>query len=179
MGRAPRAQRGAGVFDDTDEERAAAGGGEERPPELLAEYKAIELLARREHSRAELEDKLGKRGFDADAVALALDTLAERGWQSDERFAELFVQQRANKGKGPRLVRQELLKRGIDSSLASRSLRETEVCWEEVAAVVLGARFVPGDDYARMRRFLEQRGFESAQARRAIEALQSGEDAFD
>ncbi|MGB0865860.1 MAG: regulatory protein RecX [Granulosicoccaceae bacterium] len=162
-------------FDDQPSEVGDYSTAEkkERPPELLAEYKAIELLARREHSRVELEDKLGKREFSSEAIEIALDALAERGWQSDERFAELFIEQRANKGKGPRLVRQELIKRGIDSALASQCLRDTEVDWEQVADRVLANRFGADGDYAKMRRFLEQRGFESSQARHAIRQLQS------
>lgn len=160
-------------FDDLEANSGSiVSPKKERPPEQLAEMKAMEFLARREHSRAELEEKLGKREFSDEAIAIAIDSLAERGWQSDERFAELFIEQRANRGKGPRLVRHELTRRGIASSLASTAMRDTEVVWEEVAIRTVARKFRLDADYAKMRRFLEQRGFDSAMARIAIKHLQ-------
>lgn len=155
---------------------SASSSSKERPPEQLAEAKAMEFLARREHTRAELEDKLSKREHSPEAIAIALDSLAERGWQSDQRFAELFVEQRANRGKGPRLVRYELIKRGVSSGDAADAMSSTEVDWYQVAGRTLSNRFTMGGDYAKMRRFLEQRGFDSAQARAAINTLIQPED---
>lgn len=164
------------MFDDLEAKRSeAVPERKERPPEQLAEIKAIEFLARREHTRMELEEKLAKREFPAEAIEIAIDSLAQRGWQSDERFAELFIEQRANKGKGPRLVRHELTKRGISSSLAYDAMRDTEVDWEEVANRTVARRFTADADYAKMRRFLESRGFDSAMSRNAIKQLQQAE----
>jgi len=161
------------MFDDVETDGSdSVPVRKERPPEQLAEIKAIEFLARREHTRAELEEKLAKREFSAEAIEIAIDSLAARGWQSDERFAELFIEQRANKGKGPRLVRHELTKRGISSSMAFDAMRDTEVDWEEVANRTVAKRFRADADYAKMRRFLEGRGFDSAMARHAIKQLQ-------
>ena len=58
--------------------------------------KAMDFLARREYGRGELENKLCKAGFDAEAVAKALAHLTDEGLQSDERFAESFMQSRIN-----------------------------------------------------------------------------------
>ncbi|MBI3145525.1 MAG: recombinase RecX, partial [Pseudogulbenkiania sp.] len=50
--------------------------------------RAVDLLSRREHSRRELERRLAPFADSAEQLAALLDELAERGWQSDNRFAE-------------------------------------------------------------------------------------------
>ncbi len=162
-------------FDDAKADDASVPSRKELPPEKLAEHKAIDLLSRREHTRAELETKLSKRDFSAEAIEIAIDILVARGWQSDERFAELFIEQRANRGKGPRMVRHELAKRGVSSSLAAIALENTEVDWQEIANSSIAKKFRVGDDYVKMRRFMEQRGFDASQARKAIQLLQQPE----
>lgn len=157
----------AGLFDDDP----PANQTPEIPPEKLAEYKAVELLVRREHTRAELARKLRKRDHSSEAIEIALDVVAERGWQSDRRFAELFVQQRTNRGNGPQFIQQELRKRGVSSADNDWAMSGAEADWEQVAAHALANRFMIGDDYGKMRRFLERRGFDSSQARFAIKAL--------
>jgi len=149
-------------FDDPKDKRK----GDEIPPEIRAEVKAVELLARREHTRAELIEKLSKREHTREAIEIALDELAARNLQSDARFAELYIEQLARKGKGPRFVQRELYKRGVDSSDSAHAMNTTDVEWQEVADRALATRFCAGADYAKMRRFMEQRGFDSAQARK-------------
>lgn len=50
--------------------------------------RAIDLLARGEHTRAELLDKLQGRGKAGVVVAGILDELAAQGLQSDARLTE-------------------------------------------------------------------------------------------
>ena len=50
--------------------------------------RALSLLARREHSRAELERKLADHVAEGEDVASILDELAAKGWLSDARYAE-------------------------------------------------------------------------------------------
>ncbi|NBB91208.1 MAG: regulatory protein RecX, partial [Spirochaetes bacterium] len=52
-----------------------------------ATEKAIELLARSEHSRFLLSRKLLQREFPEGVIRDALDRLAERGYLDDRRFA--------------------------------------------------------------------------------------------
>lgn len=79
---------------------------------------AMDLLARREHSRAEIAEKLQRKypelvqHFDE-----VLDQLEEDGLLSDERFAEAYVRYRRSRGFGPLLIRQELRGKGIDATL--------------------------------------------------------------
>ena len=70
-------------------------------------------MARREHSRLELQRKLKARGHDAAEVSGVLDELAERHLQSDERYVEVYVRSRAARGYGPQRIALELKQRGL------------------------------------------------------------------
>ncbi|MDX1626605.1 MAG: RecX family transcriptional regulator, partial [Wenzhouxiangellaceae bacterium] len=59
------------------------GKGADRRVEIRES--AIRLLARREHSRRELDRKLRQRGWDGEDVEIVLDELDEAGLQSDRR----------------------------------------------------------------------------------------------
>ena len=101
----------------------------------------MDLLARREHSRLELERKLEARGLESGAVAQALDELECDGLLDDGRFAESFVAARARKGQGPVRIRAELRERGVDEADTARGLAEAGADWNEIAARARSKRF--------------------------------------
>lgn len=126
--------------------------------------KAAALLARREHSRSELRDKLLQRGYEEDAVDAVLDAFAERGWQSDVRFTEVFVRGRRARGEGPLRIAYALRRRGIDDGLIEESLALPDEVWVEAARHAWRKRFAgerPHDmrQRAQQERFLYHRGF--------------------
>jgi regulatory protein len=142
------------------------------------ERAALDLLARREHSRRELERKLGARGFAEEIVTPALDALEESGELASARFTESFIRARAAKGQGPARIRAELAERGIDREQAAELLNAAGIDWAAVASSVRDKRFGaarPTDfkERARQARFLEYRGFDRGQIGRA---LGSGDD---
>ena len=127
---------------------------------------AMNLLARREHARAELERKLDNRGFDSRLVQVVLDELACEGLQSDTRFAESLVASAARRGTGPAHARMKLRQCGVDADLAQQAMDDCDADWVELAAAVRARKFgdAPPDDYrerAKQARFLQQRGFDS------------------
>ena len=129
---------------------------------------ALDLLALREHSRRELERKLDARGFDADVIAGALDRLAADGLQSDARFAEQFIHSRMQRGSGPQKIRAELRERGVDAADIGLAMEALDGDWLALLRSVREKKFgseLPGDyrERARQMRFLQQRGFSSAQ----------------
>jgi regulatory protein len=135
---------------------------------------ALELLARREHSRRELMRKLATRGFPDDVVTHALDELERTGALADERFTDSFVRSRVAKGQGPQRIRAELAQRGIADADADEVLRGTDVDWLETIRAARRKRFGPElpRDYAeraRQARFLQYRGFNGEQIRAALE----------
>ena len=133
-------------------------------PGVEVRRKAMDLLARREHSTAELRRKLRTREFDDGAIELVLEALRQDGLQSDTRFAESFVHQRFHAGIGPLKIAFELRQKGIDEALAEDCLALYADRWQESMIRERVRRFgeaIPEDFGARAKqaRFLQNRGF--------------------
>jgi regulatory protein len=134
---------------------------------------AMDLLARREHSGAELRAKLRARGADDAELGAALAGLAADGLQSDARYAEALARGHAGRGKGPLRIRAELRARGVDDAVADAALRALDVSWAELAAAARRKRFgdappATREARAKQARFLEQRGFAAEHVRDAL-----------
>lgn len=126
--------------------------------------RALGYLARREHSRLELEKKLIPYTSTAEELSSVLDSLEYSGLLSAGRVVEQVIQTRRKKFGSYRIV-QELKKKGIDDELISEilpSLKETELI---AARGVWQKKFgtVPADykERAKQVRFLTGRGFSS------------------
>ena len=86
--------------------------------------KALKLIARRDHFRAELVEKLRRKGFDDADISKALERLDELDLLDDERLAERFFEFRSvDRGWGSRRLTMELRRRGVDGHLAERVSR--------------------------------------------------------
>jgi regulatory protein len=138
------------------------------------EHRAVALLARREHSRVELERKLAARGFSADVIAEALDGLEQKGLLSGQRFMASFITARAARGCGPLKIRAELAERGIREDDAGAAIRAAGEDWRALARRARSKRFgePPPRDFAeraRQARFLRARGFDAEQIDAALE----------
>jgi regulatory protein len=135
--------------------------------------RALDLLARREHSRRELERKLAARGFSAALIGPTLDGLEASGALVAARFTASFIRSRVAKGKGPVRIRAELSERGVGAEEGANLLRDSGVDWVAEARAACTKRFgaAPPRDYqerARQGRFLQSRGFSSAQIAAAL-----------
>ena len=143
---------------------------------IEARKKAMDLLARREHARAELEQKLAAAGFDAEVAAGAVQKLVDEGLQSDRRFVESFVQSRIRQGKGPVRIHADLGQRGIPAGLVDEVLEQAGEDWHALAREVRAKKFGPSQpaefrDKARQMRFLQYRGFEPDQVQAAVSSF--------
>jgi regulatory protein len=142
---------------------------------IEARKKAMDYLARREHGRGELLDKLTRFGFDPDIADAAVTRLVEDGLQSDSRFAEAFVRSRINQGKGPARIRADLRERGLAATAIDIALEEADEDWYALARDVRLKKFGPDTpsefrDKAKQMRFLQSRGFEPDQIQAAVSA---------
>ena len=140
---------------------------------VAARKKAMDYLARREHGRVELRDKLAKAGFDPDIIEDAIARLIEDGLQNDQRFVDAFVQSRISQGKGPARIRAELRERGLAPGDIDIGLAEAGADWAELARDVRVKKFgraVPSDfsRKAKQMRFLQYRGFEQDHIQAAV-----------
>ncbi len=138
------------------------------PPGLTEiRKKAMDLLARREHSVRELERKLQARGYANDSIAQVVDGLRQDRLLSDERFVETYVYQRGNAGFGPLKISYELQQKGVDAGLIETYLDPRDESWDESMCRQRARRFgevIPEEYAARMKqaRFLQNRGFSPA-----------------
>ena len=151
-----------------------AGGRKRKTRELTPLQRALALLVRREHSRKELARKLGERGIDTEAALAAVDKLADDGWQSDGRFAEMLVRTRVAHGQGPVRIRAELGTHGLDQESIEAALGGFEGSWTEAALEVARRRFdldLMSTDVALRRKvadFLYRRGFDGVAVRAVL-----------
>ena len=136
-------------------------------PGTSARNAAMNLLARREHSRLELKRKLARR-FDPADVDDAIARLAEENLQSDARFAMSYTRERMLRGYGPLRIEHDLRQRGVHSQHIEAALntvpREEGLCWLDVASAVQTRRFGAGppatrEEKAKRVRYLHYRGF--------------------
>ena len=140
-----------------------------------ARKKAMDYLARREHGRTELINKLAKFGFEAIVADDAVAQLVDDGLQSDQRFVEAFVRSRINQGKGPAKIRADLREKGVNDNVVAEGLQEAAQNWYDLALEVRRKKFGAGqpDDFkekARQMRFLQSRGFEPDHIQVAVSA---------
>ena len=132
--------------------------------ERSARNTAMDLLARREHSRHQLQEKLRQRGFEGEEIDIALNRLVSEKLLDDERFAESYINQRIQKGYGPLRIRHELGEKGVDGEIINRRMESVDREWADLMREQRLRRFgadIPEDYRERMKqaRFLQNRGF--------------------
>jgi regulatory protein len=136
---------------------------------------ALAQLARRDFGRAELRERLVRKGCAPAIVDAVLGQLEAERLLSDARYVESAVRAHAGRGHGPVRVRAELRQRGLEAQLVDAGLRESDVDWAALAVRLRRRRFgaaLPGDarERAKQARFLQYRGFTAEQIRAALGA---------
>lgn len=134
-----------------------------------AEQVALRALARREHSRASLDDRLARVGVPDANRRDVVQRAADAGLVDDGRFAERRARQLAERGAGDLLVLDDLARSGVpeDVARAAAAVLEPE---SERAARIVESRGVS----ARTLRHLASRGFSEQTLEPLIAELESG-----
>lgn len=132
---------------------------------------AFALLTRRDHSQAELTEKLNQYAIDPNEVAILVTELAEKNYQSDQRVAALTLSSQIRKGKGLQRIKQALKAKQLDAELIAEELEEVD--WLDQAYQLKVKKF--GEDVtkdpklkAKQIRFLQYRGFDMGVILKAI-----------
>lgn len=156
--------------------RGSPGNAEPFLSSASLRARAISALTRREHSRQELEKKLGPLAESADQLNEVLTQLEQERLLSDDRYAESVARVRGARFGAAR-IRFELQQKGVpphalESVLAG--LHESEAdrvrqVWEKK----FGAPPADAQEAARQQRFLMQRGFSSEVIGRLMRGLRS------
>jgi regulatory protein len=134
---------------------------------------ALAALRRKERTSADLARWLDRRGYGSAEVATAIERLTEAGELDDERFALRFAEdKRELSGWGAERIREALLARGIEPSLAEAVLAaETHSDQVDRASELLVRRGQSLEDdtgRARALGFLTRRGYEYEVAYEAV-----------
>ena len=124
----------------------------------------MDLLARREHSRQELLQKLQRRVEKPALLEESLDSLVMDNLLSGERFCEAFIHSRMNNGYGPIRVKSELKARGVSEQWVTKYLDPQAEGWLERLSELTKRKFGSGvtqdlKSLAKRQRFLQQRGY--------------------
>ena len=176
---------------------------QEQAYRLSARRRAMNLLARREHTRRELFQKLKTRlkveavpgasesddVNDAAAVSekpdalinQVLDQLESDGLLSEARFIESYVTARKNKGYGPLYIRHQLKSRDVAEAGAHFVADVDNAQWLDALLLFIGKRLSfalfpqrATQDYMRLQRFVLSRGYSVAQWLQAEQLYQAG-----
>lgn len=129
------------------------------------------MIALRDHTRSELERKLGRRSDDPEAIARVLDDFERRGWLSEQRLVEAYVAARGRR-YGAQRIEQELKQKGV-SAAALAEVRPELKAGELAAARAAWRRKFEGPpadarERARQIRWLRTRGFSAETVRRVL-----------
>ncbi len=124
----------------------------------------MDFLARREHSRQELAQKLQRRDHPQQIIDRVIGELHDAGLQSDSRFAESYLRSRVAKGDGPIKIRAALQQRGVAEPMVDTCMAAADVDWHQQLRAAWHKKYhgEAADDArgkARQLRFLQSRGF--------------------
>jgi regulatory protein len=154
--------------------------------ELFA--RGLRLLAMREHSVKELTKKLfdksekslkvddaddadgsnssnsSDRAKVSDAIHAVIDDLLEKKYLSDERFTEVYIRSRGNRGFGPIKIEAELKSKGVSNNLIQDHLDKGAALWFDNAKAQYQKKYAdsPINDYSawtKRANFMQSRGF--------------------
>ena len=140
---------------------------------------ALTALARRDHTRSQIEQKLTQKGYAAATVSGAITRLAEMGYLDDRAYARRFTEDKRNlEGWGARRIAARLSELGVDRETVDEALadesRDEEI---ERAVALLAQRFSDGIDgnaaYNRAIGMLVRRGYVPELASDAIRQFKS------
>lgn len=123
---------------------------------------ALNYLAKKEHTRLTLREKLVQKGFSHQSVENALDSLIEHGFLNEQRFCEAFIQKRIKQGYGPVRIAAECRQYGLNKEIIFSQLPQDEEFWLVAIEKVLQKKFrssLQPKEQLRKIRYLQCRGF--------------------
>ncbi len=170
-GAKPGTYRTARMTDTTSSPNAAAS------PSLKS--RALRLLAQREHTRLELQQKLSPYEPAPDELNSVLDRLEQAGLINESRVLASVLYRRSAQ-RGAVRITNELQQKGVSPALiaqAEAELKTTEVSraravWQKKFGTVAAT----AQEHARQWRFMSGRGFDAGVVRQILSAHPGGDD---
>jgi regulatory protein len=141
-----------------------ASVAEKDPADNVVELRAraLRLLARREHTRQELERKLEPHAGSSEALGVLVSELKTKNQLSEARFAEERARKLSRK-YGAARIRQDLKARGVPEELVARFTSSADEM--QKARSILERKYrepaTTREEKGKRMRFLQSRGFSS------------------
>ncbi|MBN2158037.1 MAG: regulatory protein RecX [Spirochaetes bacterium] len=140
--------------------------------------KALDYLAVRPRSAAEMERYLSKKGFSGDIIRETVTGIRDAGYIDDADYAARYISDRLNrKLVGKNLLYSELLRRGVPRNIIRHALKESEALHanaDEVYTVAMkkyeGLRH-KSNPLVKLSLFLRGRGFDGDLVDSVIERI--------
>ena len=137
---------------------------------------ALRMLSRRPRSEKEMRDHLRQKRLPADVIAEEVERLKGAGLLDDEAFAHAWVGDRQESSpRGQRLLRHELLGRGVRAEIADEAVSSVDDGTAALAVARGRAPRLAGLEYRkfsqRLAGFLERRGFGYAEVETAVRTV--------
>ncbi|HVY06289.1 MAG TPA: recombination regulator RecX [Burkholderiales bacterium] len=136
--------------------------------------RALKALARREHSRQELQAKLKAHAENLEEVERLLDEFEKHGWLSEARFVEQLTTARRRRFGAARIL-QELQEKGVSGAALDDARSRLKAGEIEAARSVWHKKFgrLPAslEERAKQSRFLASRGFSAEVVRRILKGV--------
>ena len=131
--------------------------------QLSLRERALRCLARREHSRLELQRKLVPHAERSDDIQILLDDFEDRGWLSEKRLVEQTVHTRRGRYGVVRILR-DLRGKGVSEEAISETKTQIMESEPEAARAVWRKKFgkLPhnASERGKQIRFMRGRGFD-------------------
>ena len=131
------------------------------------------MLARREHTRAEMRRKLSPHSESPEQVEQLLDALVARGWLSEARFAESRANALARKF-GSLKIEHDLSSRGVSAEVVEHAVEQARTQELDNCRTAWKRKFgvLPQNaaERGRQMRFLAGRGFSADAVRQVLKA---------
>ncbi|NLB32141.1 MAG: recombination regulator RecX [Tissierellia bacterium] len=146
----------------------------------------ISLLSRAAKSEYELRLKMQDKGFDSHLIDNAINTLKEQKYLDDERYCEMFINDKINISKhGVRKIKEALYYKGIDKEIIEEKIRKVSQEDEEERAINLGKKKlfnIKEEDtrkkYIKLSNYLIGKGFEFDVVKRTVSKLLNSWDDY-
>lgn len=131
---------------------------------------ALNYLSRREHSRAQLRQKLLQKTAEVAEVETVLLWCEQQGYLDEQRFLAMLVRQRCNQGYGYQAILAECRQQQLNSAQLTNVIAELEIDWWQVAKHCYQKKYGDtqvADFREKMKRmaYLQRRGFNQEQIR--------------
>lgn len=162
---AEAAERVGGVFEGAPIDETVLQALDIAEMRVNAHEAALRLLASRPRSETEMKTRLAMRGFPPDAIEAEIERLRAAGLLDDTKFAAAWVEDRKRLApRGKRMLRYELLGRGISPEAAEQVTADVDDFAVALELARQRARRAPRDSYeafaAKVGGFLRRRGFD-------------------